>query len=53
VKIKVRERIAKVQKIARRKTRRCEVEKLHKDIAQRGKYQKVVEVKLKQKEKKK
>ena len=49
VKIKVRERLANVQKIPRRKTRRWEVEKLHKDIAQRDKYQKVLDLKLKQK----
>jgi hypothetical protein len=47
VKIKVRERIANVRKIPRRKTRRWDVEKLHKDIAQRDKYQKVLDVKLK------
>jgi hypothetical protein len=41
VKIKVRERIANVQKIPRRNTRRGEEEKLHKDIAQGDKYQKV------------
>jgi hypothetical protein len=48
VKIKVRERIANFQKIPRRTTRRCEVEKLHKDMAQRDKYQKIMDVKLKQ-----
>jgi endonuclease/exonuclease/phosphatase family metal-dependent hydrolase len=41
VEIKVRERIANVQKIQRRKNRKWEVEKLHKHIAQRDKYQKV------------
>jgi hypothetical protein len=49
VEIKVRKRVAKVQKIPRRKTRRWEVEKLRKDIAQRDKYQKVLDLKLKQK----
>ena len=49
VKIKVRGRIANFQKISRRKTIRWVVEKLHKDIAQRDKYQKVLDVKLKQK----
>jgi hypothetical protein len=49
VKIKVRDRIENVQKVPRRKTRRWDVEKLHKDIAQRDKYQKVLDVKLKQK----
>ena len=39
MKIKVRERIANVQKIPRRKTRRWDIEKLNKDIAQRDKYQ--------------
>jgi hypothetical protein len=47
VKIKVRERIANVQKIPRRKTRRWELEKLHNDKAQREKYHKVLGVKLK------
>jgi hypothetical protein len=45
----VRERIANVPKIPRRKTRRWDVEKLHKDIAQRDTYQKVLDLKLKQK----
>jgi hypothetical protein len=49
VEIKVRERITNVQKILRRKTRRWDVEKLHKDIAQRDKYKKVLDLKLKQK----
>jgi hypothetical protein len=49
VKITVRERIANVQKIPRRKTRRWDVEKLHKDIPQRDKYKKVLVLKLKQK----
>ena len=53
VKIKVRERIANVQKILRRKTRRWDVDKLHKDIAWRNKYQKVLDVKLKKKRKEK
>jgi hypothetical protein len=48
VKIKVRERIANVQKIPGRKTRSWEVEKLHKDMAQKDKYQKILDVKLKQ-----
>ena len=45
----MRERIANFPKIPRRKTRRWDVEKLHKDIAQRDKYQKVLDLKLKQK----
>jgi len=45
----VRERTAKVQKIPRRKTRRWDVTKLHKDIAQGDKYQTVLDLKLKQK----
>jgi len=49
VKIKVRERIANVQKTPRRKTRKWNVEKLHKDTAQRDKYRKVLDLKLKQK----
>jgi hypothetical protein len=49
VKIKVRERIANVQKILRRETRRWDVQKLHKDIALRDTYQKVLDLKLKQK----
>ena len=49
VKIKARERIANVQKIPRRKTRRQDVEKLHKDVARKDKYQKVLDLKLKQK----
>jgi hypothetical protein len=49
VKITVRERIANVQKIPRRKTRRWDVEKLHKDIAQKDRYQEVLDLKLKQK----
>jgi hypothetical protein len=40
----LRECIANVQKIPRRKTK-----KLHKDIAQRDTYQKVLDLKLKQK----
>ena len=48
-KTKVRERMANVQKIPRRKTKRWDVEKSHKDIAQRDKYQKVLDLKLKQK----
>jgi hypothetical protein len=48
VKSKVRERIANAQKIPRRKTRRWEVEKLHKDTAQSNRYQKALDVKLKQ-----
>jgi len=47
VKIEVQERIANVQKIPRRKTRRWDVEKLNKDIAKRDKYQQVLESKLK------
>jgi len=47
VKIKVRERIANIQKIPRRKTRRWDVEKLNKDMTQRDKYQQVLESKLK------
>ena len=47
VKIKVRERIANIQKIPRRKTRRWDVEKLNKDTAQRDKYQQVLESNLK------
>jgi len=53
VKIKVSERIAILQKIPRRKTRRWEVEKLHKITAQRNKYQKILDLKLKQKRKEK
>jgi hypothetical protein len=49
VKIKVRERIANVQKTPRRKTRRWNVEKLHQNTAQRDKYRKVLDLKLKQK----
>jgi hypothetical protein len=49
VKIKVGERIANVQKTPRRKTRRWNVEKLHKDTAQRDEYEKVLDLKLKQK----
>jgi len=49
VKIKVRERIANVQKTLRRKTRRWDVEKLQKDTAQRDKYQEKLDLKLKQK----
>jgi len=49
VKIKVRERITNIQKTPRRKTRRWDVEKLQKDIAQRDKYQKALDLKLKQK----
>ena len=49
VKIKMRERIAKVQKTSRRKTRIWDVEKLQKDIAQTDKYQKAKDLKLKQK----
>jgi len=41
-KIKVRERIANVQKAPRRKTRRWDVEKLLKDTAQTDKYQKAL-----------
>jgi hypothetical protein len=47
VKIGVRERLANTQKIPRRKTRRWDVEKLHKDIAQRDRYQKVLDLKQK------
>jgi hypothetical protein len=49
VTIKVRERTANVKKIPRRNTRTWDVEKLHKDIAQTDKYQKVLDLKLKQK----
>ena len=49
VKIKVRERIANVQKTPRRKIRRWGVEKLQKDTAERDKYQKALDLKLKQK----
>ena len=49
VKLKVRERVAKVQKTPRRKTRRWDVKKLQKDTAQRDKYQKALDLKLKQK----
>jgi len=49
VKNKVRERIANVQKTPRRKTRRWDVQKLQKDITQRNKYQKALDLKLKQK----
>ena len=49
MKIKVRERIENIQKIPRRKTRRWDVEKLHKGIEWRDKYQKVWDLKLKQK----
>jgi hypothetical protein len=45
----VTEGIANIQKIPRRKTRRWEVEKLNKEIAQRDTYQKVLDLKLKQK----
>jgi phosphosulfolactate synthase (CoM biosynthesis protein A) len=48
VKIKVRERIAKVQKTPRRKIRRRGVENYRK-TAQRDKYQKALDLKLKQK----
>jgi len=47
VKIKVRDRIANVQKIPRRKIKRWDVEKLNKDIVQRDNYQKVLESNLK------
>jgi hypothetical protein len=55
VKIKVRVRIANIQKIPRRKTRRWDEEKLHKDTVWRDKYQIVLDLKLnkKWKEKKK
>jgi hypothetical protein len=43
----VREGIANVQNIPRRKTRRWDVEKLNKDIARRDKYHQVLESKLK------
>ena len=49
MKIKVRERITNVLKTPRKKTRRWDVEKLSKDILQREKYQKVLDLKLKQK----
>jgi len=49
VTIKVRERIANVQKTPRRKTRRWDVEKLHKDAARRDEYKKMWDLKLKQK----
>jgi hypothetical protein len=39
VNIKVRERIANIQKIPRRKTGRWDIEKLHKDMVWRDKYQ--------------
>jgi exonuclease III len=42
LKIRVRERLANAQKIPRRKTRRWDVEKLHKDTAQKDRYQKVL-----------
>jgi len=48
-KIKVRKKITKFQKSPRRKTRRWDAEKLQKDIAQRDKYHKAVDLKLKQK----
>jgi hypothetical protein len=48
VTIKVRERIANVQKTPRRKTRRWDVEKLHKNAAQRDEYKKIWDLKLKQ-----
>ena len=48
MKIKVRERIAKVQKTPRRKIRRRGVENYRK-TAQRDKYQKALDLKLKQK----
>jgi len=47
VKIKVRERIAKVQMVPKRKTRRWEVEKLNKDAPWRDKYQLALESNLK------
>ena len=46
VKIKVRETTANVQKTPRRKTRRWDVEKLQKNIAQRDKYQKALDLTL-------
>ena len=45
----MRERIANVQKTPRRKTRRWDVEKLHKDAARRDEYKKMWDLKLKQK----
>ena len=51
-KSKWEKKIAKIQKIPRIKTR-GDVEKLHKDVAQRDKYQKVLGLKLKQKKKQK
>jgi hypothetical protein len=49
MKIKVRERIANVQKTPRRKTRRWDVEKLQKDTAQRDEYHIALDLKLEQK----
>jgi len=48
VKIKVRERIANIQKTPKRKTRRWDVQKLQKDTAQRDEYQKALDLKPKQ-----
>jgi hypothetical protein len=48
VKTEVREKIANVQKIPRRKNKRWDVENLNKDIAQKDKYQQVLESKLNQ-----
>jgi hypothetical protein len=53
VKIKVRERIANIQKTSKRKTRRWDVQKLQKDTAQRDDYQKALDLKTKQNKKKK
>jgi len=49
VKIRLRERIANVQKTPRRKTRKWDVEKLQKDTTQRDEYQKALDLKSKQK----
>jgi hypothetical protein len=49
VKIEVRERTTNVLKTQIRKTRRWDIEKLYKGIVQTAKYQKVLDLKLKQK----
>ena len=45
----MRGRIANIQKIPIRKNRKWDVVELHKDVARRDKYQKVMDLKLKQK----
>jgi hypothetical protein len=45
----VQERIKNVLKTPRRKTRTWDVEKLYKDMVQRDKYQKVLDLKLNKK----